>query len=191
LKNNRFEVSLSTMEPIMSFEPVYMSDPDFDMVVDLTRKTFPTACILTIDRVHNSMLKERFDNHVAHVARAPTVQRLYHGTREEYVVPICTTGFNSKLNKRTLFGRGNYFSTSFGYSKVFSSSNQHYESLLLICQVCVGQSCLGKSGMTIRTDTYDSAVNDLAKPSIYVVPRDEAILPEFVVRFSTWSETTA
>ena len=102
--------------------------------------------------------------------------------------------------KQTLFtaskyGRGVYFSTMTAYSHEYSKYQAGKGPYYMIrARVITGRYCLGEEGMICapRIDEnsgkqYDSVVNDVDNPSIFVVFRDAAAYPQHVVQYTVES----
>ncbi len=178
----------ATVTPYAVLENVSLSSKDFDIVADLVTKTFPHACILSIERIINTVLNERFEARRAHyiATHGPDYGKdvtVYHGTNSKAILPICNNGFEAGRNTRCVFGRGSYFATSFGYSHGFTDVDKEEHSYMLICKILPGRMCRGSHGMVIDRSKYDCGTDNAAKPSLYAMPQDDAILPLFVVMF--------
>jgi len=89
-----------------------------------------------------------------------------------------------------MFGIGSYFardsSYSIGYCTGVDSQGAKY---ILQCRVVVGEYVKGDSSMKTppykpgTTDQFDSTVNVVNDPSIFVVYTDTAAYPEYIVKF--------
>ena len=61
---------------------------------------------------------------------------------------------------------------------------------MLLCLVLTGVSCAGQRGLKLFStdrgngDPFDSAVDDLSNPEIFVVDRDAQALPAYIIRYS-------
>lgn len=117
---------------------------------------------------------------------------LFHGTQEDTVPKIVGMGFNRSfcgLNA-TRFGKGVYFARDASYSSstTYSRPNHNGEQHMFLCRLTVGEYCLGKNNQ-IAPDVrkgnilYDTTVNDMANPAIYVAYHDAQAYPEYLVKF--------
>ena len=78
-----------------------------------------------------------------------------------------------------VWGRGVYFARDASYSlqKPYAKPNSEGWQHLFVCRLVVGEYCLGKNGQ-LRPDMrkgdlpFDSFVNDLSNPSIFVATDD-------------------
>ena len=118
---------------------------------------------------------------------------LFHGCHPDVVPKIVEQGFNRSFCGRnaTVWGKGVYFArdASYSASPQYSTPDAHGHQHIFACRVVVGEYCLGKcdartpderSGHTL----YDSTVNDLRRPSIFVTYHDAQAYPEFLIKFA-------
>jgi serine/threonine protein kinase len=107
---------------------------------------------------------------------------LYHGTDEATVPKIVSTAFNRSYcgKNATLYGEGVYFARDAGYSarETYSEPNARGEKHVFFCRVLVGAYTLGDGRMRVpparadRDGTYDTTVDSVDAPSIFVVYHD-------------------
>merc|ERR1712130_433350 len=118
---------------------------------------------------------------------------LFHGTSLENIGKIIHNGFNRDFNQRSRYGQGTYFtndaSIAFKYAKQQKADSKYYA--MLACKVIVGQSTLGRRSMDQTslfqpdgTTLFDSLVNDMDNPSIFVINRDYHAMPLYVLIFN-------
>ena len=121
-----------------------------------------------------------------------TCRWLFHGTDEDTVPKICATGVNRSFagKNATMYGKGCYFardsaySSSTTYSRPNGSGIQH----MFLVRVVVGKYCLGKRDEPAPPPRkghllYDTTVNDMANPAIFVTYHDAQVYPEYLVKF--------
>ena len=197
----------------MQAEAVRVHGEERDAVVRAFMKTLsPVIQVVDVERVQNlsmwqsyavkrtSILSREIDDtqtNIKSVTDSAAVARLekkwlFHGTDEATVPKIMQQGFNRSYAGRNMcrFGKGVYFardasySSSPTYSKPNSSKVQH----MFACRVVVGEYCLGKND-ALAPDArkghqlYDSTVNDVASPGIYVTYHDAQAYPEYLIKF--------
>ena len=110
-------------------------------------------------------------------------RQLFHGTDEATVPKIVSTAFNRSYcgKNATAFGQGVYFARDSSYSAddTYSLPNARGEKHMFLCRVLVGAYALGDSSMRVppaRADgVFDSTVNHLNAPSIFVVYHDAQV----------------
>merc|ERR1712070_1165553 len=117
---------------------------------------------------------------------------LFHGTDEETVPKIITGGFNRSFcgKNATAYGKGVYFardaaySSSTTYSVPDSSGVQH----MFACRVTVGEYCIGHHDqlvpdVRVGNVLYDTTVDKLDNPTLYVTYHDAQAYPDYIVHF--------
>jgi len=128
---------------------------------------------------------------------------LFHGTTAEIVPKITEQGFNRSFCGRnaTMYGKGVYFArdSSYSASKTYSAPDSKGIQRMFLCRVVVGEFAQGvkdaaappaKRASTVgSTDTpnahrlYDSTVDNMKSPSIFVTYHDGQAYPEYLVKF--------
>ena len=137
-------------------EPVYMSDKRYDEISTHVRKSYPDACILFIDELHNPFLEDE-------QAKLDGKEKslLFHGTSEKNIDSICRNGFRCE---RSAYGKGTYFSEFASYS----TQKPDEIVYMFLCQV-------------LTDSTHTRKVNGTG---MYVTNHDYAGIPKFLVAFS-------
>ena len=121
-------------------------------------------------------------------------RRLFHGTNEETAHRIVAQGFNRSFcgKNATMYGRGVYFAKEAEYSArdIYSQPNDRGERLMFLCRVLVGDYCRGKQDATTpdprpgsTVDLYDSTVDSVQDPKIFVTYHDAQVYPEYLIKF--------
>jgi len=117
---------------------------------------------------------------------------LFHGTSFENVEKIIVNGFNRDFNIHARYGKGTYFAKSPRYAAKYAKKEGKSGALaLLACRCIVGKSGLGKRDMAESElydkdnpdQQYDSLVDDLKNPQLYVINRDYHAVPLYVILF--------
>lgn len=133
----------------------------------------------------------------------PLEYKLFHGTSNESIESICKLGFNRSFcgQNGSAYGQGVYFARDASYSHNFSKPKnmpllrtslpqpQIYQ--MLLAKVLVGNYQLIRSNNSNFKDTefsidgfqYDSVVDDLNNPSIFVVFKDYRALPHYLIEY--------
>lgn len=92
----------------------------------------------------------------------------------------------------TAYGEGVYFALNSAYSNSYSAADQNNIKRMFYNKVLTGEYCKGYSKMgylPLKTTIdgfnilYDSAVNDPATPTIYVIFHDTQAYPEYMVEY--------
>jgi len=118
------------------------------------------------------------------------VQRLFHGTKKSVIDAICQQGFDWRLNGTavgTIYGKGSYFARQASYSASFTDCRT-----LFVAQVLVGTFAQGlpafvrpppKNLNKPLLDLYDSCVDNMVEPNIFVVFAQEQAYPEYLIDY--------
>ena len=169
---------------MVKLTPVGLCDPEFDRLSAQVCESYPTACVLWIERVTNDALEEAFQSCRKMLVEKRGVDivrtvRLFHGTSQNNMHAILEGGFDPSKNVRSAFGHGTYFATAAGYSKDYAQPDTDGVNYMLACDVLVGAVGNGCS----QTAVHDAWVDQVSRPSVYVIPYAEAAIPRFVVAF--------
>ena len=123
---------------------------------------------------------------------------LFHGTDEQTAPKIIEQGFNRSFcgKHATRFGKGVYFArdASYSVSPTYSAPNAAGEQRILLCRVVAGEFCLGTQDCVapderpgFRHVRYDSTVDRLDFPGIFVTYHDAQAYPEYLVTFRCYA----
>lgn len=106
---------------------------------------------------------------------------LWHGTDEATVNKIAQQGFNRIFNGKnaTMYGKGTYFARDASYSvgTTYSRPDDKGIQHMFACRVTIGEYCKGVKDAPVPDarqgyQLYDTTVNDMANPSIFVAYHD-------------------
>uniref|UniRef100_A0A3Q0R7Q2 Poly [ADP-ribose] polymerase n=1 Tax=Amphilophus citrinellus TaxID=61819 RepID=A0A3Q0R7Q2_AMPCI len=170
---------------------------------DEIQKLFQATCkqtIIKIERIQNpglwnSLQVKKRDMEVRN-GHQNNERRLFHGTTEDIIATINDRGFNRSYagKNAAYYGNGTYFAVDASYSAndTYSKPNQNGEKFMYVCLVLTGDYALGQKGMvvppakgtgTVSTDLYDSVVNNVVKPCMFVIFHDTQAYPEYLITF--------
>ncbi|XP_041371226.1 protein mono-ADP-ribosyltransferase PARP14-like isoform X2 [Gigantopelta aegis] len=152
--------------------------------------------LIKVERIQNQNLYTKYK------AAKKTMERknskitneniLWHGTNGEVVESICINGFNRCYRGRngTRYGEGTYFARSASLSHGFTSPDyQEYRHMFQTC-VLTGQFTTGERGMLEppclpdEVQRFDSTVDNLQDPTIYVCFYDTHTYPQYLITYS-------
>ena len=115
---------------------------------------------------------------------------LFHGTDKDTCPKIMQQGFNRSFcgKNMTRYGKGVYFARDSLYSSNYAKPDAEGVKSMFLCRVIVGEYCEGISDATIPAARkgsilFDTTVDNMANPSIYVTYHDAQAYPEYLVRF--------
>ncbi|XP_062288428.1 protein mono-ADP-ribosyltransferase PARP14-like [Scomber scombrus] len=162
---------------------------------------FEATCkktVIKIERIQNPALWKSFQIKKQDMEHRnghhDNEKRLFHGTCESTVPTINEHGFNRSYagKNAAYYGNGTYFAVNAIYSAAdtYSPPNAQGEKCMYLCRVLTGDYTLGKQGV-IDTPTkgadavekYDSLVNDMSTPSMFVIFHDSQAYPEYLITF--------
>ncbi|KAK3545033.1 hypothetical protein QTP86_033231 [Hemibagrus guttatus] len=187
-----------TAIPESGFQRVLLdsSHKDYIRVQELFNKTMKDFTILTIERVQNKELWEDFQTKRARMKKANSHKKygegerlLFHGTNTMNIDAICLQNFDMRVSgvNATVYGQGSYFARDAEYSNDYT--NDCGKRSMFVCRVLIGQYTKGESryrrppAKDTAGNLYDSCVNDVRNPSIYVVFERSQVYPEFLITY--------
>ncbi|XP_022091731.1 poly [ADP-ribose] polymerase 14-like isoform X2 [Acanthaster planci] len=130
----------------------------------------------------------------ARLGRPDIEKTLYHGTDEKTSDKINKQGFNRSFcgKKATDYGNGTYFAVKADYSAQdkYSNPNANGVKHMYLAKVLVGDYVRGSQGMITPPNKpshpdqqYDSVVDNIYQPGIFVIFHDAQAYPEFLIKF--------
>ncbi|KAK7094234.1 hypothetical protein V1264_007883 [Littorina saxatilis] len=162
----------------------------------------PGATVVKIKRIENLTLhkqymsmRQQMKRHLPeHTVFEDDFEKrpLWHGTRDDIVDSIIENGFNRSYCERTGYGQGVYFAKTAEYSSEdkYAKRNSNGERHMFFCKVLVGKLTAGSEDMRFLPPNandvniaYDSAVDDVDDPSIFVIFKDVQAYPEYLIVF--------
>ncbi|KAM6458465.1 protein mono-ADP-ribosyltransferase PARP10 isoform 2-T2 [Liasis olivaceus] len=171
----------------------------YDTLGDLHSKLW----IVKLEKVMHPLLYQQYQLKKAAMEKAcghQAVERiLYHGTTEQSSHEICQHGFNRSFcgKNATHYGHGVYFAAKASLSAQdrYSPCNPDGNKYIFVTRTLVGDYTTGSPGLRAppprEEDSalrrYDSTVDSLSSPSIFVIFNDTQAYPEFLIT-CRWSK---
>jgi len=129
-------------------------------------------------------------------------QKLFHGTPDEATVRcICHQNFDPRMHGRhgTVYGKGVYFSTTAKYSDQYTRpcAKNSGHRFMFFGRVLVGMSAVGRPELQRPPPVdvsrphgalYDSCVNHVSVPSIFVIFDNDQCYPEFLIEYEVFEK---
>ncbi|XP_025031769.1 poly [ADP-ribose] polymerase 10 isoform X2 [Python bivittatus] len=159
--------------------------------------------IAKLEKVMHPLLYQQYQLKKAAMEKAcghQAVERiLYHGTTERSSHEICQHGFNRSFcgKNATHYGHGVYFAAKASLSAQdrYSPCNPDGDKYIFVTRTLVGDYTTGSPGLRappLREEDsalrrYDSTVDSLSSPSIFVIFNDTQAYPEFLIT-CRWSK---
>nr|XP_023010512.2 poly [ADP-ribose] polymerase 14 [Maylandia zebra] len=184
----------------MKVIPLESSSPEYQTVKEAFKRTV-TKTVMKIERLQNVHLRRAYEaqkklisDKNAHEGGAGE-KLLYHGTTQDNCDSIMKTGFNRRFagQNATSYGRGTYFAVKASYSAhpTYSKPAADGSQLMFVARVLTGVYTLGQSDMKVPPprdpqqphDRYDSVVDRIDNPSMYVVFHDNQAYPDYLITF--------
>uniref|UniRef100_UPI003AAD2BC3 uncharacterized protein n=1 Tax=Centroberyx gerrardi TaxID=166262 RepID=UPI003AAD2BC3 len=185
-----------TQIPETGFKRVSLqsSSAEYQEIESLFRKTMRGFDIVQIERIQNKALWEVFEWQKEQMkknnsGRNVTERKLFHGTDSKHVDAICLNNLDWRIcgTHGTSYGKGSYFARDAEYSH--SYTGQSDVRSMFVSRVLVGDFTRGsskflrppsKDGGDMRF--YDSCVNHVRDPFIFVVFEKHQIYPEYLLQ---------
>uniref|UniRef100_A0A8C6Y7H5 Poly(ADP-ribose) polymerase family member 12 n=1 Tax=Naja naja TaxID=35670 RepID=A0A8C6Y7H5_NAJNA len=160
------------------------------------QRTLPRVTILAIKRIQNLSLWEVYQWQKEQMKKANggkdvDERHLFHGTSKNHVDAICQQNFDWRICgvHGTAYGKGSYFARDAAYSDNYSGVSSSIKTMFF-AKVLVGDFTTGKSSY-LRPPAknnqsnlfYNSCVNSLLNPSIFVIFEKHQIYPEYLIEY--------
>ncbi|XP_069886170.1 protein mono-ADP-ribosyltransferase PARP14 isoform X2 [Dipodomys merriami] len=174
-------------------------DSEYNKVADKFNETCSKFIIEKIERIQNLGLwnsyqakKKTIDAKNGHQKNE---RLLFHGTDINSVPHVNENGFNrSYAGKNAVcYGKGTYFAVNANYSAndTYSRPDANGKKHIYYVRVLVGEYTLGNQSYIVPpeknpqnpTDLYDTVVDNVHRPSLFVVFYDYQAYPEYLITF--------
>ncbi|XP_010163290.1 protein mono-ADP-ribosyltransferase PARP14, partial [Antrostomus carolinensis] len=162
-------------------------------------KTCPSFVIEKIERIQNPFLWQTYQikkNSLSTMNKNQNNEKLlFHGTAVSSLNTINYNGFNRGFAGKNAasIGKGTYFAVDASYSAqdTYSRPDTNGKRYMYLARVLTGQYCAGSGGLITPppknpadpTDMYDSVVDNVKNPTMFVVFSDIQAYPEHLITF--------
>lgn len=162
-----------------------MSEDIYNIISKRIRESYPESCICWIEENINDRLLTAYAERKCEIAKRGAINEynLFHGTSENAINSIVLNGFDPLYNKTSAYGKGTYFAKNASYSFSYMKPNDSGISFMFYCHVLLGTSCHGSSNLQIDITKYDSAVDNITRPTIVVTPYPDGAYPRYIIAF--------
>jgi Poly(ADP-ribose) polymerase catalytic domain len=120
----------------------------------------------------------------------PEERWLFHGTTMTAVPQIVKHGFNRSFagHNGATYGKGSYFARDASYSCRYAVPDSSGIQHVFMCRMVVGDWCSGSQDQLTPNSKpgggmYDSTVDNIANPKVFVAYHDAQVYPEYLVSF--------
>ncbi|XP_077985210.1 protein mono-ADP-ribosyltransferase PARP14-like [Glandiceps talaboti] len=199
-----FPTHWTAMQPgeDLKIVPLVSSSDEYKKVESSFRRSMQpnTSTVIKVERVQNQQLYKQIiikKQTIEHKSKSGinTERSLYHGTSKDVCKVINAHGFNRSYAGKhaAAYGNGCYFAVNANYSAQdrYSPRDDNDVKYIYQCRVLTGEYTRGKSGMIVPpskyqndpTNCYDSVVDNVTNPTIFVIFHDAMAYPEYLISF--------
>ncbi|XP_024150472.1 protein mono-ADP-ribosyltransferase PARP12 [Oryzias melastigma] len=175
--------------------PLQRSSDEFKRMEALFSDTMTGFDITKIERIQNKYLWEIFqlqkNKMKTHNGGSDVTEKLlFHGTDNKHIDTICRDNFDWRIcgTHGTAYGKGSYFARDAKYSHSYTGNDQL--RTIFISHVLIGSYTRGSSEYRRPpskdggdVNFYDSCVDNVQNPSIFVVFDKPQIYPEYLIQY--------
>ncbi|KAL3862314.1 hypothetical protein ACJMK2_008292 [Sinanodonta woodiana] len=171
---------------------------EYQKVETLFMESMPsTTSIISVERIENGELWSNYHNKKDKMQRKnPGLKELnlFHGTQSQYIDAICRQGFDfrlSGLTTGTRHGKGSYFAKTAKFADRYTERGSL--CIVFLVRVMAGDYTLGDKTYTRPplkdpkdpcSDLYDSCVDNVKNPEIFVIFDNYQVYPEYVIKYN-------
>ncbi|KAL7857936.1 hypothetical protein AOLI_G00180380, partial [Acnodon oligacanthus] len=169
---------------------------EYKEIQNLFSATMHGFSIQQMERIQNKALWEVFQwqKDVMKKNKAGGIvpeKKLFHGTDPKHIDAICHNNFDWRIcgTHGTAYGKGSYFARDAKYSHNYTGDSTTRS--MFVCRILAGDYTVGHSSYVRPpskdggdTIFYDSCVDNLHNPSIFVVFEKYQIYPEYLIQYS-------
>jgi hypothetical protein len=192
------------MDTAKLFE-VVPSSSEHAAIVAAFIATMPRATIDRLERVENGLLHESFQLQAASIQKclggdynaSEMRQLLFHGTHAVGAIVHSTDGHGflpllAGSRVGAIYGNGSYFARNAKYSHDYAHTLPNGQKQMLVVDVLLGRWAPGCQGMSAcpflpgeQFKRYNSLVDRVPNPSIFVVQHSNQAYPAYVITYHT------
>ncbi|XDV19030.1 hypothetical protein PO909_024606 [Leuciscus waleckii] len=188
--------NMSHSDPLKVIE-LDQQSTEYQIVKADFKKTVPKT-LLKIERIQNMDLRRLYEGRKKELENRNGLpvgageKILYHGTSEASCSSIMKTNFNRSFagQNATVYGHGTYFAVNASYSAnpTYAVPAVDGTQLMFVARVLTGHYAQGQASMktTVRLapdHNYDSVVDNIQNPSMFVVFHDCQAYPDYLITF--------
>lgn len=176
--------------------PLDAKSQEYQETASRLRLTLPTANIQKIQRLQNPYLWRLFQYKKAQLSQRYdelqlNVQKLFHGTNVQSIDTICKENFDWRqgIAVQQSYGQGTYFSNSAATARGHCTQDNFGRITMFLAQVIIGMVAKGDPSLTrppcnpSTNALYDTTVDDITAPTVFVKYDKEEYYPEYIIEF--------
>ncbi|XP_039352696.1 zinc finger CCCH-type antiviral protein 1-like isoform X3 [Mauremys reevesii] len=185
--------------PDMGYKAVEITNPssEYTEIETLFKKTMNNYAIQRMRRIQNPSLWQVFQWQKEQMKKKNggkdvDERLLFHGTNSSHLEAICNQNFDWRICgvHGTNYGKGSYFARDAKYAHLYSQSAAK-RNTMFVARVLVGDFVRGNptyvrppQRATDMLTFYDSCVDNVLVPSIFVIFEKHQIYPEYIIEYS-------
>ncbi|XP_015282722.1 PREDICTED: zinc finger CCCH-type antiviral protein 1-like isoform X2 [Gekko japonicus] len=185
--------------PEIGYKAIELSktSSEYMTVERLFQKTMNDFAIHSIRRIQNKSLWQVFQWQKDQMKKKKGGQDveeriLFHGTGSSNLEAICSDNFDWRIcgTNGTLYGKGSYFARDAHYSHSYCQVDTKVKRSMFVARVLVGDFVVGRQSYSRpparsvdMTNCYDSCVDKMIDPSIFVIFEKHQIYPAYVISY--------
>ncbi|XP_006133460.2 protein mono-ADP-ribosyltransferase PARP12-like isoform X1 [Pelodiscus sinensis] len=185
--------------PDIGYQLVELSNTtsEYREVKDLFEKTMKDYRICRLQRIQNPSLWQVFQwqkeqMRKTNIGKDVDERLLFHGTTASHLDTICWQNFDWRIcgAHGTAFGKGSYFARDASYSHKYCPADTSSKTMF-VARVLVGDFVEGSSSYlrppprpSHPNRFYDSCVDSLVNPSIFVIFEKHQIYPAYTIEYT-------
>ncbi|NXJ12328.1 PAR12 polymerase, partial [Odontophorus gujanensis] len=184
--------------PDLGYKEVEISkiSSEYQEIKKQFEQTMKSYIVIRVLRIQNPSLWKVFQWHKEQMKRRGGGKEikeklLFHGTMRYLVADICSHNFDWRIcgSNGKLYGKGIYFARDASYSHEYCQSAGK-STVMFMARVLVGEYAQGKVDY-VRPPAksvdgfqfYDSCVDNVADPSVFVVFEKNQVYPEYLIEY--------
>ncbi|XP_018424403.1 PREDICTED: poly [ADP-ribose] polymerase 12-like [Nanorana parkeri] len=169
---------------------------EFSNIVKMFSKTVSGQTVKKLWRIQNPTLWQVYQWQKDQMKKknsgiAVDERQLFHATESANVDAICNDNFDWRIcgTNGVQYGQGSYFARDASYSHNYAPPTSEGTRTMFVARVLVGDFVLGVSTMrrppqkSKGPKCYDSCVNNVRNPSVFVVFEKFQIYPEYILEY--------
>ncbi|XP_077166179.1 protein mono-ADP-ribosyltransferase PARP12-like isoform X2 [Paroedura picta] len=185
--------------PAIGYKAVELSktSSEYTAIEKLFQKTMTDFVVHSIKRIQNPSLWQVFQWQKEQMMKKKGGQdvderQLFHGTVPSNVEAICNDNFDWRIcgTNGTVYGKGSYFARDAKYSHSYCQPNVK-GNMMFVARVLVGDFVVGNQTYNRpparsfdMTKCYDSCVDRMVDPSIFIIFEKHQIYPEYMISYT-------
>ncbi|KAM9173114.1 protein mono-ADP-ribosyltransferase PARP12-like [Pangshura tecta] len=185
--------------PDMGYKAVEITNPssEYTEIETLFKRTMNNYAIQRMRRIQNPSLWQVFQWQKEQMKKKNggkdvDERLLFHGTNSSHLEAICNQNFDWRICgvHGTNYGKGSYFARDAKYAHCYSQSAAKGNTMF-VARVLVGDFVKGNptyvrppQRATDMLTFYDSCVDNVLVPSIFVIFEKHQIYPEYIIDYS-------